>query len=132
MSGYLGSIGFGYPAAIGAWAAAPYRPIVVLTGDGGFGQYMGELCTAVKYGMNITHVLFNNQELGKITLEQETLHLPVWETKLHNPNFAQYAEICGAKGLRVSGLTELDDAVNEALEYKGPALVEMVSDPALI
>jgi thiamine pyrophosphate-dependent acetolactate synthase large subunit-like protein len=132
MSGYLGSIGFGYPAAIGAWAAAPDRPIVVLTGDGGFGQYMGELCTAVKYDMNITHVLLNNQELGKITLEQETLHLPVWETKLHNPDFAQYAEICGARGFRVSELSELDDAVTEALAYKGPALVEMISDRALI
>ena len=132
MSGYLGSIGFGYPAAIGVWAAAPGRPIVVLTGDGGFGQYMGELCTAVKYGMNITHLLLNNQELGKITLEQETQHLPVWETKLHNPNFAQYAEVCGARGFRVSDLSELGDAFKEAVAYEGPSLVEIVSDPALI
>lgn len=132
MSGYLGSIGFGYPAAMGAWAAAPDRPIVALTGDGGFGQYMAELLTAVKYGMNITHVLLNNQELGKITKEQETHHFPVWETGLHNPNFAQYAEICGAKGFRVSDLSELDEAVQEALAYDGPALVEIVSDPALI
>jgi thiamine pyrophosphate-dependent acetolactate synthase large subunit-like protein len=132
MSGYLGSIGFGYPAAMGAWAAAPDRPVVVLTGDGGFGQYMGELCTAVKYNMNITHILLNNQELGKITLEQETQHLPVWETNLHNPNFAQYAEICGAKGFRVEALSELDEAVTGALAYEGPSLVEVVSDPGLI
>ncbi|MGH3598691.1 MAG: thiamine pyrophosphate-binding protein, partial [Pseudonocardiaceae bacterium] len=51
MSGYLGSIGFGYPAAMGAWAAAPDRPIVAVTGDGGFGQYATELTTAVKYGI---------------------------------------------------------------------------------
>src|SRR6185312_12429040 len=70
MSGYLGSIGFGYPAAIGAWAAAPERPIVAVTGDGGFAQYMGELTTAVKYGMNITHVLINNSQRGKISKEQ--------------------------------------------------------------
>jgi thiamine pyrophosphate-dependent acetolactate synthase large subunit-like protein len=132
MSGYLGSIGFGYPAAIGAWAAAPDRPIVVLTGDGGFGQYMGEICTAVKYGMNITHVLLNNRELGKITLEQETQHLPVWETGLHNPNFAEFAEVCGARGFRVNDLAELGDAVSAALSYEGPALVEIVSDPVLI
>ena len=50
MSGYLGSIGFGYPAAIGAWAAAPDRPTVAVTGDGGFAQYMAELTTAVKHG----------------------------------------------------------------------------------
>ena len=52
MSGYLGSIGFGYPAAIGAWAATGgERPVLAVTGDGGFGQYMGELLTAVKHGM---------------------------------------------------------------------------------
>ena len=56
MSGYLGSIGFGYPAAMGAWAAAPERPIVAVTGDGGFAQYMAELTTAVKYKMNIKHI----------------------------------------------------------------------------
>jgi thiamine pyrophosphate-dependent acetolactate synthase large subunit-like protein len=132
MSGYLGSIGFGYPAAMGAWAAAPDRPIVALTGDGGFGQYMGELCTAVKYGMNITHILINNRELGKIAKEQETQQLPVWETGLHNPNFAQYAGICGAKGIRVKDLSELGGAVTAALDHEGPALVEIVSDPDLI
>ena len=67
MSGYLGSIGFGYPAAIGAWAAAPERPIFAVTGDGGFAQYMAELLTAVKHEMNITHVLLNNGQLGKIS-----------------------------------------------------------------
>ena len=45
LAGYLGSIGFGYPAALGAWAAAPGRPIVAVTGDGGFGQYSAELTT---------------------------------------------------------------------------------------
>ena len=65
MSGYLGSIGFGFPAAMGAWAAAPDRKIVAVTGDGGFGQYLAEFTTAVKYGMPITHVLLNNQELGQ-------------------------------------------------------------------
>ena len=132
MSGYLGSIGFGYPAAMGAWAAAPDRPIVALTGDGGFGQYMGELCTAVKYGMNITHVLLNNRQLGKIAKEQETHHFPNWETSLHNPDFSKYAENCGATGFRVSELSELGDAVREALAVGGPALVEVLSDPALI
>ncbi len=70
MSGYLGSIGFGFPAAMGAWAAAPDRPIIAVTGDGGFGQYLAELTTAVKHNMDITHVLLNNSMLGKITKEQ--------------------------------------------------------------
>ena len=60
MSGYLGSIGFGYPAAIGAWAATG-EPVLAVTGDGGFGQYMGEILTAVKHDMNITHVLLEQR-----------------------------------------------------------------------
>ena len=60
MSGYLGSIGFGYPAAMGAWAADPTRPVVAVTGDGGFGQYLAELTTAVKYGIPVKHVLLDN------------------------------------------------------------------------
>ncbi len=132
MSGYLGSIGFGFPAAMGAWAAAPERPIIALTGDGGFGQYMAEFCTAVKYKMNITHILLNNQELGKITKEQETEHFPVWETGLHNPDFAKYAEICGGKGIRVQTREQLDAAIPEALAHDGPTLVEIISDPTLV
>ncbi|MDF7826586.1 thiamine pyrophosphate-binding protein [Pontiellaceae bacterium B12227] len=132
MSGYLGSIGFGYPAAMGAWAAEPNRPIVALTGDGGFGQYMAELCTAVKYNMNITHILINNNELGKISTEQKMADMTVWETNLHNPDFAEYAEVCGAKGFRVEKPEDLAADVNAALAYDGPALVEIMSDPELI
>ena len=99
MSGYLGSIGFGFPAAMGAWAATRGdRPIVAVTGDGGFGQYLAELTTAVKYGMPITHVLLNNAQLGKITKEQRAAEWDVWQTSLHNPDFAEYAELCGAHG----------------------------------
>jgi pyruvate oxidase len=132
MSGYLGSIGFGYPAAMGAWAAAPGRPVVAITGDGGFGQYMGELCTAVKYGMKITHVLLNNNELGKISKEQRAAQVPVWQTSLHNPSFAAYAEACGALGIRVTERDELDEALRRALEHDGPALVEVMTDPELV
>ena len=91
MSGYLGSIGFGYPAALGAWAAAPGRPIVAVTGDGGFGQYAAELTTAVKYGIPVKHVLFDNHSLGKIGKEQLAAGFPVWHTSLHNPDWAAYA-----------------------------------------
>lgn len=132
MSGYLGSIGFALPAAIGAWAAAPERPIVAVAGDGGFGQYMAELTTAVKYGMNITVVLVNNKELGRISSEQrEERHL-VWATELHNPDFARYAENCGALGVRVTDRSQLDDAIGRALAHPGPALVDVVSDPKLV
>jgi thiamine pyrophosphate-dependent acetolactate synthase large subunit-like protein/nitrite reductase/ring-hydroxylating ferredoxin subunit len=132
MSGYLGSIGFGFPAAMGAWAAAPDRQIVAVTGDGGFGQYLGELTTAVKYGMDITHVLLNNSMLGKITKEQRAAELDVWQTSLHNPDFAEYARLCGALGLRVERTDQLDAALREALDHPGPAMVEVVADPDLV
>ena len=132
MSGYLGSIGFALPAAIGAWAAAPDRPIVAVAGDGGFGQYMAELTTAVKYGMNITVVLVNNGELGRISSEQREERQLVWATDLHNPDFARYAENCGALGVRVTERAQLDDAIGRALAHPGPALVDVVSDPKLV
>jgi thiamine pyrophosphate-dependent acetolactate synthase large subunit-like protein len=132
MSGYLGSIGFGYPAAIGAWAAAPGRSIFAVTGDGGFAQYMAELLTAVKHRMNITHVLLNNGQLGKISKEQLAGEWEVWQTSLHNPNFSKYAESCGALGIRVTAAAQLDDALNTAIGHDGPALVEVMSDPELI
>jgi pyruvate oxidase len=132
MSGYLGSIGFGYPAAMGAWAAAPDRQIVAVTGDGGFGQYLGELTTAVKHGMNITHVLVDNSMLGKITKEQRAAQLDVWQTSLHNPDFAEYARICGALGLRVERADQLVEALAAALAHPGPALVHVLADPDLI
>jgi thiamine pyrophosphate-dependent acetolactate synthase large subunit-like protein/nitrite reductase/ring-hydroxylating ferredoxin subunit len=132
MSGYLGSIGFGFPAAMGAWAADPARTILAVTGDGGFGQYLAELTTAVKYSMNITHVLLNNSSLGKISKEQRAGHFDVWQTSLHNPNFAEYARLCGAHGVRVTSLDELDGALEEALAHPGSALLEVVSDPELV
>ena len=132
MSGYLGSIGFGFPAAMGAWAAAPERKPVAVTGDGGFGQYLAEFTTAVKYRMPITHVLLNNQELGKIAKEQRAADMEVWQVSLHNPSFAAYAELCGGRGIRVKRRDGLDAALVEALAYDGPSLVEVVSDVELV
>ena len=133
MSGYLGSIGFALPAAMGVWAAVgDTRQIVSISGDGGFGQYAMELTTAVKYGMNITHVLLNNSELGKISKEQRAAHWDVWQTSLRNPDFAAFAELCGARGFRVTDPADLDAAVAAALAHPGPALVEVVTNALLV
>lgn len=133
MSGYLGSIGFSYPAAMGAWAAVgDHRPIVSISGDGGFGQYAMELTTAVKYGMKITHILLNNSELGKISKEQRSTQYEVWQTSLHNPDFAAFAELCGARGIRVTRPVDLEQAIADALAHPGPALVEVICDPLLV
>ncbi|WP_420861232.1 thiamine pyrophosphate-binding protein [Algirhabdus cladophorae] len=138
MSGYLGSIGFGLPAAMGAWAATQDfehlrgRKVISISGDGGFGQYAMEMTTAVKYGMDITHILLHNDELGKISKEQRSGEWPVWETDLVNPSFAAFAQLCGAHGIKVSKGHEVEAAIAEALAIKGPALVEIMSDGQLI
>ena len=133
MSGYLGSIGFGFPAAMGAWAAVgDTRKVVAVTGDGGFGQYLAEITTAVKYRMPITHVLLDNSSLGKITKEQRAAEYDVWHTDLLNPDFAAYAELCGALGIRVTAPDQLDDALTHALAHDGPALVCVTTDPDLV
>ena len=138
MSGYLGSIGFAFPAAMGAWAATQDqveyqgRKVVSVSGDGGFGQYMGDFTTAVKYNMDITHVLLNNSQLGKISKEQRAGEWPVWQTDLQNPSFAAFAELCGGHGIRVSQVEELKSALSAALSHSGPALVEIITDPDLI
>ena len=139
MSGYLGSIGFSLPAAMGAWAATQEpntlfsgRPVVSVSGDGGFGQYMVEMLTAVKYDMNITHILLRNNELGKISKEQRAGNWHVWQTSLHNPDFAEYANLCGAMGVSVKRKEDLEEALMKALAYDGPSLVEIHSDVELI
>lgn len=133
MSGYLGSIGFSLPAAMGAWAAqGKDRPIWSVSGDGGFGQYLGEMMTLVKYNMNIKHILLNNSELGKISKEQKAAELDVWKTSLHNVSFAKYAENCGALGLRVTKKEDLLSAFEKIKNHNGPALLEIITDATLI
>jgi thiamine pyrophosphate-dependent acetolactate synthase large subunit-like protein/nitrite reductase/ring-hydroxylating ferredoxin subunit len=138
MSGYLGSIGFAFPAAMGAWAATQDfdryrgRKVVSVSGDGGMGQYLAEFTTAVKYGMDITHVLLHNKELGKISKEQRAGEWPVWQTSLHNPSFASFAKLCRGFGVRVDSVDGLDSAIRQALDHPGPAIVEIMSDTELI
>lgn len=138
MSGYLGSIGFSLPAAMGAWCATQDfdayagRKVISISGDGGFGQYLAELTTLVKYDMDITHVLLHNGELGKISKEQRAGEWDVWETSLHNPNFAEYASLCGALGSRVTTPDQLSSALAEAINHSGPALVEIMTDAELV
>jgi thiamine pyrophosphate-dependent acetolactate synthase large subunit-like protein len=105
---------------------------VAVTGDGGFGQYLAELTTAVKYRMNLTHVLLNNCQLGKISKEQRAAEWDVWQTSLHNPEFAAYAQLCGAHGERVTDPKALEGALAAAFGYDGPALVEVMTDADLV
>ena len=128
MSGYLGSIGFAFPAAIGAALAAPDRPIWAVAGDGGFGQYAMELTTAVQYRLPIKLVLLNNSEIGKISKEQRGVKLPVWGTKLVNPDFAEFARSCGAWGRRVAAKDDVGPGLDELRRIDGPGVLEVMTD----
>lgn len=139
MSGYLGSIGFALPAALGAWAAPTGsdprfrgRKVISISGDGGLAQYLAEITTLVKYGMNVTHVVLDNAELGKLSKEQRAGELPVGATSLVNPDFAAFARSTGALGLSVDDPSELDDALAQAIGHTGPALVAVRMDPSLV
>ena len=133
MSGYLGSIGFALPAALGAFAAVEHeRPIIAVAGDGGICQYLAELTTAVKYNIPIKVIVLNNNELGKISKEQRSGELDVWATDLSNPEFSEYAKGCGAKGLLVTQHDQLNAAMQELINHNGPALLEVKTDVELI
>jgi len=134
MSGYLGSIGFALPAALGASVAVrrggPHagRKVVSISGDGGLGQYLAEVTTAVKYGFPLTHVVLDNGELAKISREQLGAIRPVWETNLVNPDFAAFAESCGAAGFRVDRGEELRLALAAAMAVTDrPSLVAIAT-----
>lgn len=137
LSWYLGSIGVGLPAAMGAWCAAREegplmgRPVWAVVGDGGIGQYLAEWTTAVRCGMDIKCVVSNNSELAKISREQEIAKMSVWETGLLNPSFAEFSRSCGALGIRVEKASDLAPALAEAAAHRGPVLVEVMTDPNL-
>jgi thiamine pyrophosphate-dependent acetolactate synthase large subunit-like protein/nitrite reductase/ring-hydroxylating ferredoxin subunit len=133
MSGYLGSIGFAFPAAMGAWAALGNdKPIIAVAGDGGFCQYLAELTTAVKYNMPIKTIVLNNNELGKISKEQRAGGWDKWATDLVNPNFAEFAKNCGALGIRVTDKNDLESAMTRLFNHNGPGLLEVSTDVKLI
>ena len=131
----MGSIGVGLPAAIGAWRAVRdhpelgARPVVAVVGDGGLGQYLAEWTTVVRCGMDIKCVVFNNSELAKISLEQRNAHVSVWETHLLNPNFAEFAKLCGSAGVRIGDPAKLAAEMRSAFAIPGPALIEVLTDP---
>ena len=133
MSGYLGSIGFALPAAIGAWTAVKdSRPVVAVAGDGGLCQYLAEITTLVKYNMPIKLIVLNNHELGKISKEQRAGEFNVWKTSLSNPNFAEFARSCGAWGKRIEGHGALKEAMATLFAQDGPAVLEVMTDVNLI
>jgi pyruvate oxidase/acetolactate synthase-1/2/3 large subunit len=129
MSGYLGSMAFGLPAALTAQLVHPERQVVCITGDGGFSMVMADFLTAVRNELPIKVFLFNNHQLGMIMQEQTVEKYPVWQTELYNPDFAAYARDCGGVGISVKTPKELPSAVDKALSSKDSVIVDIETDP---
>ena len=100
MSGYLATMGFGFPGAIAAKLAYPDRPVFCITGDGGFSMAMADFVTAVKEHLPIVTIILNNHQLGMIQVEQMMERYENFATDLLNPDFAGYAQ--GLRGSRFS------------------------------
>jgi pyruvate oxidase len=129
MSGYLATMGFGFPAALAAKIAYPDKQVICITGDGGFSQAMSDFVTAVKYSLPMVVVILNNHQLGMIQVEQRTEHYPNFATDLLNPDFAAYAEGCGGVGITIRKPDELKDALIRAMSLNVPVIVDVDTDP---
>ena len=123
---YMGTLGYAFPTALGVKVGNPDKAVVALCGDGGFMYGVGELATAVQYGINVVAVVFNNHAFGSTNRDQ---HLRfggrVVGTELHNPDFVKLAESFGARGTKVAEPEDAPAAIKEAIAGDRPTVVEV-------
>ncbi|MFE5711255.1 pyruvate dehydrogenase [Streptomyces sp. NPDC056501] len=124
-----GSMANALPQAIGAQFTDLGRQVVSLSGDGGFSMLMGDFLTLVQYDLPVKVVVFNNSSLSMVELEMLVAGLPSYGTTNKNPDFAAIARAAGAYGVRVEKPKQLASALKDAFKHKGPALVDVVTDP---
>ncbi len=122
-SGY-GTLGYALPAAIGALAANPRRPVLALAGDFGFQFTSQELATAVELGLSLPIVLWNNHALGQIRDDMRHAGIALTGVIARNPDFQALARAYGAHALRSRGPEQLTAAIREAFERPTPTLLE--------
>lgn len=146
-SGGLGTMGFGFPAAVGAKIGNPMEPVVCITGDGGFQMNMQEMATAIAEGAPVVICLFNNQYLGMVRQMQQLFYGKRYEATClrrrkdcppnckgpqeacppYVPDFLQFAKAYGAHGIRVTEETEILPALEEAKSYMdAPTIIEFI------
>src|SRR5690349_19154503 len=127
-----GSMANALPQAIGAQAAYPDRQVISLSGDGGLAMLMGELLTLRQHDLPVKVVCFNNHTLGMVELEMEVAGFPHYGCELKNPNFATLAEAVGITGVRVEDPADVRAGLERVLACKGPALLDVVTDPHVL
>lgn len=125
-SGGLGTMGFGYGAAIGAQVGCPDKRVVHFTGDGSFHMNLNEACTAVSYDLPIITIIMNNQVLGMVYQWQTSFYGNRYSstTPERKTNFPKLAEAFGAKGFSATNPQEFEEAFKKALKEKGPVWID--------
>ncbi|WP_087148676.1 biosynthetic-type acetolactate synthase large subunit [Rhodohalobacter halophilus] len=128
-SGGLGTMGFGFPAAMGAALACPDREVVCITGDGGFQMLSCELATAVEYNIPVKIALMNNNCLGMVRQWQQLFYGNRTSYSVfgsNNPDFVKMAECYGAVGMRATTPAEMQQVLNDAMKIKDkPVLMDL-------
>lgn len=130
-SGGLGTMGFGFPAAMGAKFAKPNELVVAVCGDGSFQMNFQELATAVENDMDLKIIVFNNQHHGMVRQWQTMFFEGNYSSSKFEvlPDFVKLAEAFGAKGLKATRPDELEPTLREGVNTEGVVLMEIVVDP---
>ena len=128
------AVGVALGMANGVQALDKQRQVIVMSGDGGFAMLMQEFFTSAQHGLPLKVFIFNNGGWGLVHLEMEEAGLPVFSegALFKNPDFAMYAQACGARGFRVTQPQALRATVAEALATPGPVIVDVIVDPSEI
>ena len=125
-SSYFGNLGFSFPTALGAKVARPDSPVVSISGDGGFLYNSQELATAVKHGINLIALVFNDNAYGNVYRDQlRNFEGRVIGSELHNPDFMKLADAYGARGVRADGPDGLERAIRDSIPVARPTLIEI-------
>jgi acetolactate synthase-1/2/3 large subunit len=126
-SGGLGTMGFGFPAAIGAKIGCPDAIVIDIAGDGSFQMNIQELATAVHYNIPVIVVILNNSYLGMVRQWQEIFYDRRYSyTDITGPDFVKVAEAYGAMGIRVTDAKEVKPALKKAIAAKRPVVIDFV------
>lgn len=125
-SGYQGTLGSGFPTALGAKVANPDKPVVAITGDGGFMFGVQELATAVQFNIGVVTLVFNNNAYGNVRRDQrERFDGRVVASDLVNPDFVKLAESFGVAAARVTAPGQFKAVLEKALSHSGPYLISV-------
>ncbi len=129
-SGGLGTMGFGFPAAMGAKIAAPDRLVIDIAGDGSFQMNIQELMTCVDYKIPVKIAVINNGYLGMVRQWQEKLFDGHYsQTHISSPDYVKLADAYGALGIRVTEESQIDAALDKAIAFDGPVILDFVVEP---